>query len=298
MPRIALTHLLTVCALLALPTVAFAQPTPPQPPPQQQPQLSAADYVAQSTAALERGDPNLAGQLLLLSYRDLGDAQALYYAGLIFYHAGLRPQARAAWQHYLCVSPSPEGRRDVRLHLLGMQPHWAPPPCRVGDAPLVVATPAPGPQPASELNWELATGLRAGSGTFGSLWEPGLWVGRPYDMQVGLFVPIFVGARPGPDRSIGLEPRLRLGLRDGLSAEVGAGIHAGDGADAARYSIAGGLNFNDVITLRVTRDYFQDYDGGSEYFSATFVDAVFTGKTGKTITAAEAGIALLIMALQ
>lgn len=275
------------------------------------------DYAGRAHAALQEGRTLEAGQILLAGYKKTGDLWALRMAGTTFRRAGQPELALAAWGHFLCTSPDPKARLDVRLQIRD-QLKKAPRPCK-GPRPRDIALdlePTPPARPKStkrvhkrldrdrgeskglDLNFEIETGMRVGESTFGFAWSPGFWTHRKGKAGFGLFMPIFMGEGPGMNASIGIEPRAHYRLRDGVHAELALGAHSHDGDSDSSLSISGGLNFNDILSLRVRNE---KYDGGSQRdemeYSASTVELMFTGKTGKTITGVGAGISLLVLLL-
>lgn len=138
--------------------------------------------------------------------------------------------------------------------------------------------------------------MSAGDEAFALTWGPGLWLGNRRDTRFGFFTPIMLGEKLGSNASIGLEPRLRHPLNEDVSAEFAAGIHTGD---RGRYSIGAALNFSEVVSLGVSYESLTDekYDEYSDNTWGTFVNLTLTGKAGKTTTAVEGGLSMLILAL-
>jgi hypothetical protein len=307
---------------------ARAQPAAEESSPEE-PQPAADDYAGRAHASLKAGRALEAGEILMAGYKETGDLWALRMAGLAFRRAGHPRLALAAWGHFLCTSPDPRQRLEVRQQIRALKLKKAPPACmgpRPKDLPLhptppgalppapekkvvkssprarVVALPSPDrdqaeADPSSRAwNFELETGLRMGDSTFGLTWAPGLWSKRKGKGGFGFFLPIFLGDGPGMHASIGVEPRAHFRLGDDLRGELAVGAHSLDGPAESSLSFAAGINLKDAISLRLRneRTHGDRYDDDMDY-STTTLEMTFTGKTGKTITAIEGGLSLLIL---
>ena len=292
--------LLALCLLLAVPRLAHAQAIWAQEP-QSAPAIPAHEYRARAMAALDAGEPQLAGQILMLSYQDHGDIHALYIAGIAFARAGNRDMAWQVWSLFLCKTNNRERRRDVRLSLHELLPGRAARPCLQTRQGMEVEA-APRKEPRvdfvkSAAEFELEAGIMGGDDAFAFTWGPGFWTGDRSRTHFGLFVPITLGPKLHNEVSIGLQPRVRIPVAKATSLEFGAGIHTGD--DWNYYSLSAGVNLGEILTLGLSHesignDEFYDYNNTAQANSATFLSAAFTGKAGKVTTAIEAGLLIFI----